>query len=236
MAPAMLIAQPPWEAFRTFAPQVRSQLLTMSNNIQNVAQMVLPFYPRLLPVRQFHRRHMGEATRLLKDSEEFQHIGVAVTQSEHGVLQHLVLSTSEHIVAISLDGNSRELSTANQSFRSLLREDQDVVMVGFDMARLAIHIHRRLGFQVRGVDLSTLCSGSTNSPWSPSKMVARKLYNGVDTFAVDGLWHADDLRDACLRAWISSWSVPLPFNPVALSDIHCAIQCRKSMRPRYHCL
>jgi hypothetical protein len=159
-----------------------------------------------IPVRQFTRRHAGVAARLIAGLDALS-LGISIKQSASGTVELLALATRNEICLISLQSDSRSgLLPFDEPFEKLLRGDSRTI-VGFGMARMAVHLFRGLQYRVRGVDLSTLCSGSTRNTWRPSKLVVDKLSQAVNQSALDNLWDRNDMqgiKDVCLRAWISA--------------------------------
>jgi regulator of nonsense transcripts 1 len=88
------------------------------------------------------------------------------------------------------------------------------LLVGFDMAKLALRLHRDLKLPVLGIDLSTLFSKNTREPWRPSQFINAKVSPSINKFQVDNLWNSANEqgnRNVCLRAWLSAWYVLVKF-------------------------
>ena len=163
---------------------------------------------REIPVRPFTRRGAGDATRHLQECNEHC-FGVAIRQSDNGFVDSLALATTRQVFVISVEADSsRGIYLSDQPFRNLL-EGGAGILVGFEMAKIALHLRRDLGLNVNGVDLSTLFSPDTRKPWRPSQVLAKALSRSVSIFEVDGLWNSgaeQGTRTLCLRAWVS-WFV-----------------------------
>lgn len=127
-------------------------------------------------------------------------------------MEHLALATPTMVFVILVDSDGhRGLLPSDQAFEDLLSGATGITLVGFGMARLALHVHHRLMLRIRGVDLSTVCSPSTRNAWRPSKLASKKLYQDVNAIEVDDLWDGPceevGVKRLCLRAWISVWYV-----------------------------
>jgi hypothetical protein len=85
-------------------------------------------------------------------------------------------------------------------------------LVGFSMARLALHLVREFGWHINGVDLSSLLTSSREKLLTPSDFLYKKVYDRVNRRHVDSLWYPDTddettMSRVCQRAWISAVSV-----------------------------
>lgn len=141
-------------------------------------------------------------------------LGLAILVSTEGVLEALALATPRRVFVFYPRGDavkrsSREMAerVGTDAFAALLGGQKRPV-VGFGMARMAMHVRNGVSAHVRGVDLSCMSSKS-----SPGEFVKSLLDQSSDTFAVDTLWDAvppelyNDprrLENLCLRAWISA--------------------------------
>lgn len=141
-------------------------------------------------------------------------LGLAILVSTEGVLEALALATPRRVFVFYPRGDavkrsSREMAerVGTDAFAALLGGQKRPV-VGFGMARMAMHVRNGVSAHVRGVDLSCMSSRS-----SPGEFVKSLLDQNSDTFAVDTLWDAvppelyNDprrLENLCLRAWISA--------------------------------
>lgn len=141
-------------------------------------------------------------------------LGLAILLSKEGVLEALALATPKRVFVLYPRGNSVKRSSKEMServttdaFASFLFGQKRPV-VGFGMARMAMHVRQGVSAHVRAVDLSNMSSKS-----SPGEFVKSLLDHTADTFAVDTLWdafppelHNDPrrLEYLCLRAWLSA--------------------------------
>jgi hypothetical protein len=159
-------------------------------------------------VRQSTRRQAGDTARLLAACNE-NYLGISTNLSTDGKIDFVAFATPAQIFVISFDADSRlGLLPSDQEFTSLLL-GMTCILIGFDMGKLALRIHRDMGLPVSGIDLSTLFSPNTRDPWRPGKFIATKVSGLVKQFEVDSLWISAEkgTRDVCLRAWLSAWCV-----------------------------
>lgn len=178
--------------------------------MNKISQSVLPSSPiQNIPVRQSTRRQAGNTARLIEACNQ-NYIGVATKQSTDGQVELVAFATPGEVFVISVEpGNHQGL--IDQSFRLLLLGKAGL-LVGFDMAKLALRLHRDLKLPVCGFDLSTLFA-NTRDPWPPSKFIGRKVSPSINKFDVDNLWNSaseEGSRNVCLRAWLSACAAAAP--------------------------
>ncbi|KAJ7576716.1 P-loop containing nucleoside triphosphate hydrolase protein [Mycena floridula] len=180
------------------------------------------FFPGLsknttIPVYSVSSSNVEEIRQLLGESP---HVGVAVVQSNTGVLTSLCLATVSSVFVFDLESKNQHFLSAHW-FRDVLYGRQST-LVAFHIARLALRLRSYFKHHIRGVDLSTLCAGNTRKPWPPSKLVD-KTFGCMDTvtkFKVDKLWHSGTLdNEAWLRAWISAKRVIVAARKVDTSSV-----------------
>jgi hypothetical protein len=175
--------------------------------MNEISQSLIPNLPRTIPVRLFTRRQAGNAAEIL-ESRGDAFLGLGVSLSRAGEVQHLAVATPKEILVIAAEVDRSCLLPHDKPFQNLLASNTSSTLVGFEMARLAIHLSRDLKTAVCGIDLSTLCTSNTREPWRPSKLVSIKLCPTAKGFEIDSLWFGNaekDHREVCLRAWISAW-------------------------------
>ncbi|RDB17534.1 hypothetical protein Hypma_001245 [Hypsizygus marmoreus] len=171
-----------------------------------VSQRFLPGLSQNIPVRQYSRRHAGMAASLLHDLEA-AYVGVDVKRSPDGCIDRVAFATLDQVFLISVDaGKQSGLLTADMPFEDLL-SGRTGMLVGFDMARLALQISHDLKIPVRGVDFSTLLVPDTRNPFRPSSVVKRTVSRNVDEFELNALWDSGSETSVCLRAWISACAI-----------------------------
>lgn len=179
-------------------------ILSEEMSYQILEQDIIPSISPRLYVYSHHISHAGRVAKILRDRNR-PTIGISIQLSNRGNLDAIVLSTGPYVHYVSCD--DEEVDEEN-FFLSKLLNSQFGTIVGFNMARLAIHIYRALGVNSSGVDLSTVHPDCRTRLWNPSELVLRKLYPHVDKHKLDSLWYGKNgdtaSRDACLRAWISA--------------------------------
>lgn len=175
-----------------------------------------------IPIRTYSRSQAGSAADALADfSLEF--VGIAIKLSSKGKVERVALASSKQVFIIDTASDGHLL--AEEQFIRLLSSG---TLVGFEMARLALFIHRDLKHHVNGVDLTTLFS-PTSEPWSPSNTVKFKIGSCRD-LALDNLWgygREDRYREVALRSWISAWYFPFVFDRSANDQTYYLKYCRK---------
>jgi hypothetical protein len=181
--------------------------------MNTISQSILPSSPiRNVPVRQSARRQAGDTARLIAACNE-SYLGISTKLSADGKVDFVAFATPGQIFVVSSDADSRlGLLPSDQEFASILL-GTTCILIGFDMGKMALRIHRDVGLPVSGIDLSTLFSPNTRDPWRPAKFIATKVFRLVNKFEVDSLWSStaeQGIRDVCLRAWLSAWCVYTP--------------------------
>ena len=180
--------------------------------MNTVSQSILPSSStrlRDIPVRYSNRRQAGDTARLLEAFDQ-KYIGLSTEQSADGKVALIAFATPCEIFVISVETDKPlGLLPSDHYFESLLL-GTSTCLVGFEMAKLGLRLHRDLKIPVRGIDLSTLFSPNTRDPWRPSKFIESKISPLTDKakFDTDNLWNsASDQgnRNVCLRAWLSAW-------------------------------
>jgi hypothetical protein len=179
--------------------------------MNTISQSLLPSSPlRNIPVRRSTLRHAGDIARLLEACNE-SYLGVSTEQSANGKVDLVAFATPDEVFVISVDANNHlGLLISDKSFGLLLLGTAGV-LIGFDMAKLALRLHRDLKVPVCGIDLSTLFAPNTRDPWRPSKFIGTKVSPVINKFEVDNLWNSvsehGSIRNVYLRAWLSAWCV-----------------------------
>ena len=141
-------------------------------------------------------------------------LGLAISLSSEGTLEALALATPRRVFVLYFRGHavkrsSREMSerAGTDAFAAFLSGQKKPVL-GFGMARLAMHVRHGVSAHVRGIDLSSMSPKN-----SPGEFVKSLLDQTADQFAIDTLWDAfpaelqNDprrLEFLCLRAWLSA--------------------------------
>ena len=180
-----------------------------------VQQNLLPGHKtKQIQIREFSRRHAGEAVRLLLrltglPDGHYLPIGIAIQQSSTGSVEAVVLATTLTAFVIFFD--ERGDFPMDKAFEDLFRnscQDFDLHLVGFGMAHMAVHIHSATSLYVQGVDLSTFLSPDARQSWNPAKVVTHRSSLKVEPGKINGLWNGENgMEQVCLRAWLSAWCV-----------------------------
>jgi hypothetical protein len=182
--------------------------------MHTISQSLLPSSPiQNIPVRQSNRRQAGDTARLLEACKQ-DYIGVSTKQSSDGRVEWVAFATPDEVFAISVEADYRSgLLPSDESFGRLLL-GMAGHLIGFDMAKLALRLHRDLKLPVCGIDLSTLFSPAREPCQLPSQFIKSKVSRLINRFDVDNLWNSADEqgnRNVCLRAWLSAWCVSIAF-------------------------
>ena len=178
--------------------------------MNTISQSLLPSSPiRNIPVRYSTRQQADGTARLLEACNQ-SYMGVATKQYADGKVEMIAFATPGEVFVISVEADNRPgLLPSDQSFGLLLLSTAGI-LVGFDMGKLALRLHRDLKLPTRGIDLSTLFAQNTRDPWRPSKFIGTKVSPLVNKFEVDNLWNSaseQGSRNVCLRAWLAAWCV-----------------------------
>jgi hypothetical protein len=129
-------------------------------------------------------------------------LGVSCTVDAAGDVDVLALATTTHILLVHIDTTS----TSRPQSRSRRLFGGEVALVGFDMPKIALRVRHSLGYDVQGVDLSTVFSKSTAFPMTPAAAVRQRLYQS-DVRRVQAVWSEESLDNVGCRAWIAAWCV-----------------------------
>lgn len=180
---------------------------------------MLPNSPREIPLRQFSQRQAGNAVRILLQSPvqstTARVIGINIKVSSQGTAEQVALATSRQVVVISLEALRMPVSDA--LFQGLLaggvlRYDpdpasvQETLLVGFHIARTALHLHHVLKKHIRAIDLSSLFSPPNSQP---AEIFSRLFHRAKQGQAIP-LWAGHtDANTLAMQAWMSAESVQI---------------------------
>jgi hypothetical protein len=134
--------------------------------MDSIKQNLIPTFSPTVIIHHFRWRQIEAVTQKLLAISPVV-VGLSVRLSPTGIVESIALATSKEVFLLKLDGN--ELPSTVPDLVIL----GGFTLVAFRMAEVALHIFRCLRKHVRGVDLSTLLSPSTNKPWQPSKLTQR---------------------------------------------------------------
>lgn len=169
-----------------------------------ITQNVLPSAHSTILIHHFSGSKVTELSQKLSDARATV-FGVSVKLSRTGDLEYIALAASDQVYLVKVDANN---APNPAKIRSSILNGSRFLLAGFEMAKLALIMHDGVGQRVRGVDLSTLLSTSTNKPWAPSKLIAtEKVSPNARRADIDKLWRVDPergTREVCLRAWLSA--------------------------------
>lgn len=170
-----------------------------------VTQSILPALPAALSTSRYTRAHFGQAmARILASKPPV--VGISISLSSEGIVEMIALAIPSVITVLEFSGPS------GRNHQALCTTDlpsnlfKGISAASFDMAQIALHINLCTRQHIIGVDLSTLLSPSTGSPWRASKMARQVFAHGADEAGINQLWNGgmgDGFQSACLRAWIS---------------------------------
>ena len=170
--------------------------------MDSIKQNLLPSPHSTILIHHYNGSKVAELSQKLFDAQATV-LGVAVKLSRTGDLEYIALAASNQVYLLKVDNKDASKHTR---LRSVLNGSR-FLLAGFDMAALALLIHRGVEQRLRGIDLSTLFATSSQKPWSPSKLMAEIVSPAVRRADVDQLWNGDSQRgshEVCLRAWLSA--------------------------------
>ncbi|KAI0697439.1 P-loop containing nucleoside triphosphate hydrolase protein [Cytidiella melzeri] len=188
-----------------------------------INQNVLPSHrTQQLPIRKFTGQGIdGLVSALRQTSAQF--IGVSLHLTEDGRVAALAFATTSEVFHVSLPANAAVAGTNKRAGRSKSTPSTSSIpavtttihcqlhktLVGFSMARIALHLFRDQGWHTNGVDLSSLLISPLERTLYPSEFVERKVTKSAKRGVIDALWYPDnddeDIIDkVCQRAWISA--------------------------------
>ncbi|KAG2007254.1 hypothetical protein CC2G_014962 [Coprinopsis cinerea AmutBmut pab1-1] len=192
------------------------------NLISHVHQSTLTsgIFPTKIEVQQFSRRWAGRELKQLLESLPYRKtpivVGVSLKTNSQQDVVSLGFSINDRVVSVPLndvagsfgtvDGPLRDLLSGKAPFPSKLGEDytNEFVLVSFDMARVALLIRQHTGCHTQGYDLSTILAPNALAPWSPAKVIARRVSDQIDAMRVNGYWDREEDQEAfVMRAWLS---------------------------------
>ncbi|KAF9529886.1 hypothetical protein CPB83DRAFT_240747 [Crepidotus variabilis] len=177
-----------------------------------------PGFPQSINITRTTAIHADEAAaKLLASCEGSPAIGIAYHISKRGKVDFVCLATcsSACLIKFSKPG---QISTKGM-FASLLASNgkhgqlseksnattHQTILVGFQMARIAVQVNHVTKQAVRGVDLTRLFTSDARD--SPADIIHKRLFSAVDSWKVAQLWIGEDdsvSRDLPLQAWLAA--------------------------------
>ena len=209
-----------------------------------------PRYPQTITLRRVPAE--DAARQLLRGysisgDEDTTVVGIAYHISETGAADFICLANLTSAFIISFDKKSIPFG---KQFSALLCADIDadgenpatflqnnVRLVGFGMARIAIQVKQATSLHVMGIDLSTLFSPNIREPHRPSRVIAEFVDRSVNRFEIEKLWmdmNGSAERDTVLQAWLAAWYAIL-FLSISTNFYFC-IALEISIRRTSHAL
>lgn len=177
-------------------PPHPSPPLTMSFIQQNL----IPSHSGI-SIRRLGVRDIGTITKHILDNKT-RVLGLSLGLSpKDGKVDVVAFATGTHIFQVSLGQTTP--GSCGDNLAQLLSSVR-FQLAAFDMARVALHLHKQCGLRVRGVDLSTLFSVSTAAPDTPAELVSTRASSNANRHRIHSLWYNDEPKNVCLRAWISA--------------------------------
>lgn len=150
-------------------------------------------------------------------------LGVAILLTIEGaLLEALAISTPTNEVFIlrtrncSLIGETRSPASGDDDLARLLR-GRRAQLVGFGMARIAMHVRHELNSHVRGLEITEAATPKERN-LSPGAFVNKYVDPKANSFDVDTLWDAlpynsgagsSRLENLAMRAWLTARRVSL---------------------------
>lgn len=172
--------------------------------MMSVEQNLIQKFPSTVNIHSFHHSKAGEAARRICTTNP-PVIGLSIRISQKGAIDLIALAESQDVYLIDVK-DIKGVTPPALNLRGILGRGR-LTIASFEMAHVALYVYRDLNEHVQGVDLSTLLSLSTRTPWKASKFIAQKVFLDANRTNIDQLWEGDveaGHRETCLRAWISA--------------------------------
>ncbi len=201
-----------------------------------ISQNVLRSRDSRLFVHQFDDSDIDEILSALLDNDT-PHLGISLQFSAEGHVEAVALATTNEAFYISLQGSARgenaptankrvlkgpgktgpasTMSTKTPHITTLITTRLNKVLAGFSMAKIALHLHRDQGWNVSGIDLSTLLVSTGERPLYPSDFLDKISEPSPNKRQINTQWYPDNYDDegdyeyenmckVSLHAWISA--------------------------------
>ncbi len=189
-------------------------------------QTILPTHiaPSQIRLSKLTPRTCDDLSKYILDNDPAV-LGVAVRLASNGAVNAVAFATPAEVFFVDISSTSPGSSTrwgpwgakitvipdnsqhTNIKFQSTcgllgLLHNPRCMLVGFGMAQIALHLYRKCGLAVHGVDLGSLYPNMK----SAAEFVAGKVHQleAVQKYRIHALWCHQQLHDVCLRAWISA--------------------------------
>lgn len=205
-----------------------------------ITQDLLPSKSRQLLARHFDYRDVDAIVSAIQQTDA-PYLGISLQMSAKGDVEALAFATANEAFYLKLQDSVRSGIDTNwrtgvdtdwragsvaasrvksRNIASTITNRLGKVLAGFQMARIALHLHRDVRWHVKGVDLSTLLVSSRERTHYPSDFIYKKIDTYTRRREVDSLWYRgadneDSMRRTCLRAWVSAMCIYLCILPVA---------------------
>lgn len=191
----------------------------MNNIPQDIFPAEFESAPQTIPVHNLKLHDASTVLSHIRNDDECA-IGVSLRLSKDGAIDIVAFATKTDVFCITLCAAKKKSATQRRDDGAMARLlcNPSRTLVGFGMARLALLLHRHFATQVRGVDLSTLFS-SEDAPWSPAEFASKRVCPLDRMRPIHALWYHNEVRDVCLRAWLSALYVLPPFSRCTYSRL-----------------
>ncbi|KAI0749051.1 P-loop containing nucleoside triphosphate hydrolase protein [Fomes fomentarius] len=160
-------------------------------------QTILPTHiaPSQIRLSKLTPRTCDDLSKYILDNDPAV-LGVAVRLASNGAVNAVAFATPAEVF---FHTNINLKSTCG--LLGLLHNPR-CMLVGFGMAQIALHLYRKCGLAVHGVDLGSLYPNMK----SAAEFVAGKVHQleAAQKYRIHALWCHQQLHDVCLRAWISA--------------------------------
>ncbi|PIL32978.1 hypothetical protein GSI_05096 [Ganoderma sinense ZZ0214-1] len=128
-------------------------------------------------------------------------LAISFRLTKGGFIEAIALAADTTVFQVTVTKN-----TSHSDLASVLTHPR-CLFVAFDMARVALLLHRQFGVHIRGVDLTALAPepdpGSTRQ--HPAVTLAQDLLpRPVYNQGICALFYRSTNKDLCLRAWLSA--------------------------------
>ncbi len=168
-------------------------------------QNLLPhfLYDRRIRLHCLVARQLGFLTEHLSDNAA-PVCGVSVPLSkDHAGLDGIAFATTTDVFYANFACAGQELSHGMSNLARVL-DGSLCALVGFGMPRLALHLHRRCGLHVEGVELATLFTFKNKKFQTAADFTSKRIHPDANWSRIYAVWYGNDVEDVCLRAWLSA--------------------------------
>ncbi|KAI0827617.1 P-loop containing nucleoside triphosphate hydrolase protein [Trametes gibbosa] len=186
-----------------------------------------PHFQNPIHVHRLPQRQWGLLHQHICDHPSVYGLSVRIC-SDRGGIDGIAIASTTDIFYLGFS-NSEGTASAGMSNFSHFFDGSLLTLAGFGMARLALHLHRKLGVHVKGVELSTLFTTLKKNQTTPANIASMRIHPGVDQGKINAIWYGKTVEDVCLRAWLSA-----ALAEVSGKQVNCAARVDTKNLPDSH--